>query len=618
MLEGDDRSTRSSKRPKCEADDNRPKQGGTVRESGDDRGGGHEGDASAPELSRAARKAEKQATPAVEQKRRAAFAALPLTGGEAPDHREDVTGRQVLLCNSEFSTTAGWAKGVLTGWAGGNCSNCAVCKNANEEHCGKSNREQLWAEWKHHDSEESVDIHLSQERYGIQWIWEENAGQMGSVEENIQADYDRGKWNVPPVACIMIRRLKALAGMWSLGLTLDDPRLTNQNSLANDWPAVIRKHMKMLLQAHEMRVSMQPPVAGCAGGVFLKLSDPRLQDDARSIENIETSGVWNAWDVSCMVTLMVALANQVGSLVDWPAVDGLDGWIGRWRREVEDDMGRLDGGGYYRSTRCCAGCLRVADDSGEPIELAVHPLFENLQMCPACRDNYTSAQNWKLASDRCEENCRCCGYSDPTMPMTPCDMRGCPAGFCHGCLHAQCDRYGTEEFVAIARSVDDTEQPWECFLCRHGHGPFDVNAEALRHFQRPRLEDRRRSFMGPSSIKLEVEVDDGSLSDGSSDEAFENESNEEEDSEDDDQAAVPAAAAAARAPCAARVFSRTTHYQTLNTDRVRPFVLIENVCGMSELDRRTVQEMLNLDMTRLDSVRFSFGKFAFLCCLVPL
>ena len=55
-----------------------------------------------------------------------------------------------------------------------------------------------------------------------------------------------------------------------------------------------------------------------------------------------------------------------------------------------------------------------------------------------------------------------------------------------------------------------------------------------------------------------------------------------------------------------RVFERTDQHLKQQS-RHEPYILIENVKGMSQGDRNTIQQTLHLDMAVIDSVRFSFA-----------
>ena len=279
--------------------------------------------------------------------------------------------------------------------------------------------------------------------------------------------------------------------------------------------------------------------------------------------------------------------------------------------------------GSHSQTSCCAGCCRVADDAGEPIALEQHPLFDNLRMCH--EDNvtvYRSEGNWILDEHHHENNCRCCGFDDHM--LVECDGPRCRATFCHGCIVGHCASYGTAELDKIQRSVDDEGSPWLCFLCRDDDGepnPYEVNAEALERFRAKRYKVPRASG-GSAADAMSLSSDESSGED-SADESFTERADHRSDNDSDDEehdTQRPAAAARSTggrrrrpapagrsAGARATVFRCKTEYLVECTGARDPYVMIENVAGMSPDDRSNVQRMLKLDETKIDSVRFSFA-----------
>ena len=227
------------------------------------------------------------------------------------------------------------------------------------------------------------------------------------------------------------------------------------------------------------------------------------------------------------------------------------------------------------------------------------------------------------------------------MPLVRCDKPNCTASFCHGCINGQCPNYGSAEFKAIEESAAEANAaPWLCFLCRPQTLPkFKVNNEALQRFRTKEADQRpsRRGSVPRSAHKARLRRDD---SDDSGDDSEDEEivfpphaddlSSEDDESEEDgvdsDQNEETAAAAApfrrrstgvassraggrrgrARTMATKRVFERTDADYRLRSGH-EPYILIENVKGMSTGDRDTIQKSLGLDMTVIDSVRFSFA-----------
>ena len=366
------------------------------------------------------------------------------------------------------------------------------------------------------------------------------------------------------------------------------------------------------------------------GTVSLALNDVRLETE--QFKGI-VSDDWTIWKVSDLTSLMKDVASRIdGDFMQWPE-GGAARWISTLDADVRSDIERHTG----HSVQCCSGCLKAAEPDGTPIDLVDHPMFENLSMCDACKSNYENDDNWSTFGDG-EEECRCCGYEHPHMPLVRCDNPKCTASFCHGCINGQCPNYGSAEFRAIEESAAEANAaPWLCFLCRpHTLRAFKVNDEALQRFRTKEAAQRpsRRGSVPRSAHKARLRRDD---SDDSGDDSEDEEivfppnasdlSSEDDENDDDgvdsDQNEKTSAAAApsrqrstgvgasrhrgqARIMATKRVFERTKEHFRVRS-RHEPYILIENVKGMSTGDRNTIQQYLKLDMTVIDSVRFSFA-----------
>ena len=365
------------------------------------------------------------------------------------------------------------------------------------------------------------------------------------------------------------------------------------------------------------------------GTVALTLGDVRLDTEHDKGVYSQEEG-WAIWKVSDLTRLMRDVASRIdGPLVQWPE-GGVERWISRLEADVNYDVERHNG---HAISNFCSGCLRVADPDGTPIDLCVHPMFDNLFMCDGCKSNYENEGNWVVSLDG-EEACRCCGFElRYEFPLGRCDT--CTACFCHNCINGQCPQYGAAEFKAIEESADANAPPWRCFLCRpQALSVLKVNKEALKRFrskeadQRPSRRARASRLVQKVYIRLDVDSDDSGDDSDDEEVTYKSDPSESEGDEngvDSQNEQISAAAVGPRRTSTGvraprnggqrrqvrrkvpdRVFERTVGYMKPRS-RHEPYILIENVKGMSTHDRKTIQEALHLDMTLIDSVRFSFA-----------
>jgi hypothetical protein len=543
----------------------------------------------------------------------------------APAINENIKDRGIRLV---LDRQTEWHRAVLVDWAKGTIK-------PGEPRAGDRLIDHRWAVCSMimtEKIEEPADllVQLSDEKYGRKWAWEEDERFDEGYQQRQQENFIRSEFYCPAIAYTLWRKLKQLQLFWAHETFRIEDFIANHSRFADEWPLIVRSVLKDLLRDHFLMEAKT--MTKFDGTVSLTLSDVRL--DTEQFKGVfSVADGWTIWKVSDLTRLMKDVASRIdGPFVQWPE-GGVERWISTLEADVHYDVEQHNG---HAHSKCCSGCLKAAEPDGTPIDLCVHPMFDNLFMCDGpegCKNNYENEENWLVSGDG-EEACRCCGYEHEYMPLVRCDA--CTACFCHGCINGQCPNYGAAEFKAIEESADAANAPpWLCFLCRPQNlSVLKVNKQALQRFRSKEADQRpsRRASVlrSPQKVYLRLDVDTDSGDDSDDEEVVygsePSESDGDDNGVDSDQNEEVAAAAMrprrrstggrarrtggqrrqVRRQVPSRVFERNIEHWRLRS-RHEPYILIENVKGMSTGDRKTIQQTLHLDMTVIDSVRFSFA-----------